>query len=56
MLMQLWRLEHERDRINLGNLCLRLSIEMSPFLSDESYTEVVCVIVCYNLHAVKRDQ
>jgi len=40
--MQLWRLEYERDGINLGSWHLCILIRM--FLL--SYTEVVCEVVC----------
>ena len=34
MVMLLWRLEYQRDGINLGNLCVYLPIRIIPFLGD----------------------
>jgi len=54
MLMQLWRLEYERDGINIDNLCLYLPIRMSPVIMRGKSYRSTCRIVCYM--AVKHGQ
>jgi len=45
--MRLCRLEYMGDGVGLDNLCLCLPIGMSSFLWEGSWTEVVCMVVCY---------